>query len=98
MSDLPWGSDEDIKTLTDDFDAALTWSDKEQRPLFIGEFGSYFAAPLDSRVVWTTAIREEAEKRGFSWTYWDFGTDFAVYNLAAKEWREPIFRALMPEN
>jgi endoglucanase len=93
-----WGSDEEIKALTDEFDAALAWSQQEQRPLFIGEFGSYCAAPLDSRVVWTSTVRAEAEKRGFSWAYWDFGTNFAVYNLAAREWHEPILRALIPED
>jgi len=47
-------------------------------------------------VLWTSTVRAEAEKRDFSWAYWDFGTDFAVYNLATKEWREPILRALIP--
>lgn len=98
VKDLPWGSETDIKALTDDFDKALAWSEREQRPLFIGEFGSFYAAPMDSRVKWTSTVRAEAEKRGFSWAYWDFGTDFAVYNLSAMEWREPVFRALIPEN
>ncbi len=97
VDDLPWGSDADIAALTADFDKALAWSEREQRPLLIGEFGSFYAAPMDSRVNWTSAVRTEAENRGFSWAYWDFGTDFAVYNLSTKEWREPILRALIPE-
>jgi endoglucanase len=97
ISDKPWGSESDVNALTDDFDAALVWSKKENRPLFIGEFGSFSAAPMDSRVVWTSTVRAEAEKRGFSWAYWDFATDFAVYNQATKEWREPILEALIPE-
>ena len=87
-----------IQALTDDFDAALAWSEQEQRPLFIGEFDSYFAAPMGSRVAWTSTVRVEAEKRGFPWALWDFGTDFAVYNLAARESREPILKALIPDN
>ncbi len=97
VENLPWGSDADVRALSDDFDAALAWSEREQRPLLIGEFGSFYAAPTDSRVVWTSTVRTEAEKRGFSWAYWDFGTNFAVYNLSTKEWREPILRALIPE-
>jgi endoglucanase len=96
VQDRAWGSEGEIKALTDSFDAALRWSDQEQRPLFIGEFGTYNKAPMDSRVLWTSTVRAEAEKRGFSWAYWDFGTDFAVYNLATKQWREPILRALIP--
>ena len=98
VTDRPWGSDADVAALTADFDKALAWSEREQRPLLIGEFGAFYAAPMDSRITWTSSVRAEAEKRGFSWAYWDFGTSFAVYNLAAKEWREPILRALIPEN
>jgi len=96
ISDKPWGSEADVNALVNDFDAALAWSKKENRPLFIGEFGSFSAAPMDSRVVWTSTVRAEAEKRGFSWAYWDFATDFAVYNQATKKWREPILKALIP--
>lgn len=98
VADLPWGSEADVVALTADFDKALAWSDKEQRPLLIGEFGAFYAAPMDSRVIWTSTVRAEAEKRDFSWAYWDFGTGFAVYNLSTQEWREPILRALIPEN
>jgi endoglucanase len=98
VEDRPWGSEADIAALTTDFDKALAWSEREQRPLLIGEFGSFYAAPMDSRVNWTSTVRAEAEKRGFSWAYWDFGTDFAVYNLPAKEWREPILNALIPQD
>ncbi len=96
VKDLPWGSDEDIQNLTTDFDTVSAWAEEHQRPLFMGEFGSIHYATEDSRAIWTATIRNEAEKRGFSWAYWDFGTDFAVYNLANKTWREPILNALIP--
>jgi endoglucanase len=97
IKDRPWGSEAEIKALTDDFDKALAWSEKEQRPLFIGEFGAFAQIPAEMRAVWLSAVRAEAEKRGFSWAHWDFGTDFAVYNLPAKEWRQPILEALIPQ-
>jgi len=96
VKDRPWGSDEEIKDLRNAFDGALAWSETQGRPLYIGEFGSFYAAPMESRSTWTAAIRTEAEKRGFSWSYWDFGTDFAVYNLSNHTWREPILQALIP--
>lgn len=98
VKDLPWGSEADVKALQADFDAAQAWAEAEQRPLYIGEFGVYSQAPEASRILWLAAVREEAEKRGFSWAVWDFGTDFAIYTLPSREWKEPLLRALIPES
>ena len=98
VKDRPWGSEADVKELTDNFDGALAWSEAEQRPLLIGEFGVYYAAPEESHAIWLATVREEAEKRGFAWSVWDFGTDFAIYNLPRREWREPFLKALIPES
>lgn len=98
VKDMPWGSEADVKSMADQFDGALAWSEAEKRPLYIGEFGVYYAAPEDSRIVWLRTVREEAEKRGFSWSVWDFGTDFAIYNLPRQQWREPLLQALIPEH
>lgn len=97
VKDKPWGSAADIKELTGNFDAALKWSQENGRPLFIGEFGVYHTAPEESRLLWLSTVRAEAEARGFSWAHWDFGTNFGAYRLAAREWREPTLRALIPE-
>jgi len=96
--DLTWGTDEEVAALIDDFDTALAWSENEKRPLFIGEFGVFYDAPEESRILWLATVREEAEKRGYSWSVWDFGTDFAIYNLPRKQWREPFLEALIPES
>jgi endoglucanase len=37
----------------------------------------------------------EAEKRGFSWAYWEFGSGFGAYDREKKEWRQPLLKALM---
>ncbi len=96
--DITWGTEEEVKELTDAFDDALAWSEAEKRPLYIGEFGVYFDSPEESRVLWLATVREEAEKRDFSWAVWDFGTGFAIYDLPRKQWREPFLTALIPEN
>jgi endoglucanase len=96
IKDHPWGSETEVNALTADFDAALAWSEHEQRPLFIGEFGVFGQVPDDVRAVWLSTVRAEAEKRGFSWAHWDFGTNFAAYDLSTKTWSEPILRALIP--
>ena len=79
-----------------DLDMALEWSKKNNRPLYLGEFGAYSKADMLSRVRWTEFIARESEKRGFSWAYWEFCAGFGVYDRAASGWNEPILKALIP--
>ncbi|TQX18973.1 hypothetical protein D1N57_20730, partial [Clostridioides difficile] len=37
-------------------------------------------APETSRRAWVKAVREEAEKRNFSWAYWELASGFGIYN------------------
>jgi endoglucanase len=82
--------------MRDEFDQAAKWSKEHKRPIYLGEFGAYEKADLESRVRWTTAIVREAEKRGFSWAYWEFGASFGAYDRQQGEWREPLLKALQP--
>jgi endoglucanase len=76
------------------FDSAAKWAEKNNRPIFVGEFGAYSTADYDSRVRWTRFVRTELEKRGFSWAYWEFGAGFGIYDREGKEWREELRDAL----
>src|SRR5436190_996599 len=58
---------DELTVLRKDFDHAAAWAKKQQRPLFLGEFGAYHVADMDSRACWTRAVAREAEARGFSW-------------------------------
>ncbi len=78
------------------FDRALAWSEAQGVPLWLGEFGAYSTAEMDSRARWTATVREAAEVRGFSWAYWEFGAGFGVYDRDAGVWREPLLTALIP--
>src|SRR5262249_33926773 len=89
---------EQLKALRADFDKAADWAKKHDRPVFLGEFGAYQKAPMDSRVRWTDAVAREAEARGFSWSYWEFGAGFGIYDPAAGSWREPLRDALLPKS
>jgi endoglucanase len=77
------------------FDSAAAWAERNGRPLNVGEFGAYQAADMASRARWTRAVVEEAERRGFSWTYWEFCSGFGAYDPIADAWREPLLQALM---
>jgi endoglucanase len=80
-----------------DFDTALAWSEERGIPLWLGEFGAYSTADMESRVRWTANVREVAEARGMSWAYWEFGAGFGVYDRDLQVWRTPLLGALIPQ-
>ncbi len=97
IRDREWsGSEAEIAQLRKGLDQAADWSKANKRPIFLGEFGAYEKAPFASRVKWTTAVAREAEARGFSWAYWEFGAGFGVYDRVKKEWRRPLLESLIP--
>ncbi|QEF98216.1 Endoglucanase H precursor [Stieleria maiorica] len=91
-----WGSDQERAALEEEFQKAGEWGKSNSRPLFLGEFGAYGAAPQESRVRWTRAVVEQAEKHQMSWAYWEFAAGFGVYDLDKMQWREDLLGALMP--
>lgn len=89
------GTPEEQAALAKDFAKAAEWAKKNQRPLFLGEFGAFSAADTDSRAAWSRAVVREAEKHGFSWAYWEFCSGFGAYDSKGKAWREPLLKALV---
>ncbi|OWK36038.1 glycoside hydrolase family 5 protein [Fimbriiglobus ruber] len=89
------GSAAETAAITKKFDAAAAWGKAHNRPIYLGEFGAYEVADTTSRAAWTRAIRTEAEKRGFSWAYWEFAAGFGVYDPKTDLWREPLKAALV---
>ena len=79
-----------------DFNIVDKWAKDNNRPIFLGEFGAYSKADMNSRVLWTAFIAREAEKRNFSWGYWEFGAGFGVYDPAAGKWNDGLAQALLP--
>lgn len=80
-----------------EFDAAQAWSRAHHRPLTLGEFGAYEKAEMTSRKTWTDFIARQAEARGWSWSYWQFDSDFVLFDISRGRWVEPIREALVPE-
>lgn len=92
------GRTDDIEPIQQAMDQASAWSEETGVPLLMGEFGSYEKAPMDSRIAWTKYVRAEAERRGFAWSYWEFGAGFGLYDRAAGEWRTGLWDALVPDD
>jgi endoglucanase len=51
---------------------------------------------MESRVAYTDAVARAAEERGWAWAYWQFDSDFIVYDLNKDAWVDPIHKALIP--
>jgi endoglucanase len=99
LSGIEWTNTESEElAVKKDFDIAQEWSLKNNRPLSLGEFGAYDKADMPSRVRWTNFIARQAEARNWSWSYWQFDSDFIVYDIDKDEWVEPILGALIPKS
>jgi endoglucanase len=81
-------------TLDRDFDKAAAWAKANRRPLYLGEFGAFQAADMDSRARWTRAVSDAALRRGMSFAYWEFGSSFGAYDPTKLQWRAPLLEAL----
>jgi hypothetical protein len=51
---------------------------------------------MAARVRWTSFVTRQAEKRAWSWAWWQFDGDFVLYDVRQDQWVEPIRRALVP--
>ena len=94
---LTWGTAAEQEKLQKDFDRVKAWADKQKRPILLGEFGALETVAMAQRVAWTSAVARAAEARGFGWSYWQFDSDFVLWDMKADGWVKPIHGALIPE-
>ena len=90
------GTSAEEQAIIRDLDMAAAWAQRNKRPIYLGEFGAYGKADMDSRALWTAFVARQAEERDISWAYWEFCAGFGVYDQAKREWNEPILAALIP--
>ncbi|MGC3965954.1 MAG: glycoside hydrolase family 5 protein [Pirellulales bacterium] len=91
------GSDAEQDAIVRDLDAAVLWSLKHKRPIYLGEFGVLGLADMPSRARWTKFVSDEAVKRRMGTAYWEFCSGFGAYDPVRKTWHEPLLRALLPD-
>lgn len=95
-SGITWGTPAEQEQIKKDFDKVKAWAQKHNRPILLGEFGALETGALANRVAWTSAVARAAEARGFGWSYWQFDSDFIVWDMKADAWFKPILNALVP--
>jgi endoglucanase len=99
LSGITWtGTTEEKEEVNKKLQVAADWSKTNNRPVFLGEFGSYDKGDMDSRARYTSYVARRAELLGFSWAYWQFDSDFIVYDVKKDQWVFSILDALMGKN
>ncbi|MEI6074502.1 MAG: glycoside hydrolase family 5 protein [Verrucomicrobiota bacterium] len=98
LSGVTWGTAEDRAKVVDDFQRAAAWSKEHHRPILLGEFGAYDKNNSDValRAAYVAHVSRTAESMGWAWTYWQFDSDFILYDIDRNHWVEPILKALVP--
>ena len=89
------GNAEELAVVNADLKLVKDWSEKNKRPVTIGEFGSIVFADNQSRVTWTKCVRKKFETNGFSWCYFDFGVIFRAYDIEKHDWLPGFKEALV---
>ncbi len=97
LHDIHFGTPAELKTINDDFNTVAIWANAHNRAVFLGEFGAYDKAPMDDRVRYDSAVARSAKTHGFPWAYWQFSSDFVLYDFAKQQWVAPILKALRPD-
>jgi len=100
LRDIRWKGDKaEVDAIAADFDKVVAWSKANNRPVLLGEYGSYgqFNPNMEDRAKWTAAVSKAAEVRGFARAYWYFedGNGFGVWDAEKKQWRKPLLDALI---
>lgn len=103
LRNVRWtGTPEEMAKLNATFDTVKAWSQANNRPIFLGEYGTYgkFNSNMGDRVAWTKAMSEAADARGFARAYWYYedGDGFGVWDKDAKSWRKPLLGTLLPNS
>jgi len=91
-----WRDNSDqVQEIVADFNRVENWAAQNEVPVFVGEFGAYSKADETSRMLWTKRVRIEAERRDFSFAYWEFCSGFGAYNDNSGQWRDYLLAALI---
>ena len=90
---FPTGPKE-IQEVKDHFAQVRRWAVRNQRPVYVGEFGVNTKVPPADRERWIRTIASESMEQGFSFAYWEFCSVFGIWNADTRVWNSDLLRAL----
>lgn len=98
--ELPVGvkccDEKQTQTINYELNQAHLWSIYTGYPIYLGEFGSYKLADIESRANFARLIRSKSESLNIPWAYWDFSSDsFGLFDTKSNTWNPRLFDALI---
>lgn len=88
--------DKQTQIIHNELNQAYKWSQTYGYPVYLGEFGTYKAADIESRANFARIMKSKAEDLKIPWGYWDFASSaFGFYDAKTGDWNQPIIDALM---
>jgi endoglucanase len=95
---IKWtGTDAERSAIENDMQKVSDWAKENSRPIYVGEFGAFERADMESRVAWTAAVRQSCEAKQFGWAYWELAAGFGILDQETIQWKMPLVEALVPE-
>ncbi len=99
-SGVRWtGTADEVAAIDATFDKVKAWSTANNKPVFLGEFGSYAKVNpnIDDRAAWTRAVSKAAADRGFARALWVYegSAGFGIHDKDGNTWVEPLKAALL---
>lgn len=92
---VPWmGTEAEKEPIIKDMNFCKRWSERNGRPLNMGEYGAINTADEDSRCRYIGFVLEEARSRGFSSHLWGYREPFMIRDEQSGEWIKPILDAM----
>ncbi|MCR4765824.1 MAG: cellulase family glycosylhydrolase [Bacteroidaceae bacterium] len=88
------GTEAERKPIEADLDYCYKWSQRNGRPIYVGEYGVIDDAEPASRARYMGYMKHEMEKRGFSSHIWGFREAFGFFNPKTHTFDEHILNAL----
>ena len=96
LKNIKWtASKKEMKKLRADFAIVKAFAEKNNLPVFLGEFGVTEEVPEKYREKWIKAVVAEAGKNAFAWGYWEFCSSFGIYDNKTKNWNDTLLDALL---
>lgn len=88
------GTEQETAPIIRDLAFCRKWSEQQQRPVNIGEYGACLKAPQQSRERYLRFMQEQFRKHGFSNHIWAYRGLFGLCDLQTKQWNKGSLKAL----
>jgi endoglucanase len=96
-----WGTKNDMDAINMVFNQVKKWSDKNNIPVYLGEYGVMRNSDRTSAVKWFDFVSDQATSHGFASGAWDNGVfgsadnDMAFYNRDTRQFDREILNAIL---